>query len=131
MAVNGERLQPGTVYVAPPNYHLLVNENNTLVLTSSPKVNYARPSVDVLFESVASNFRERAIGVVLTGKIFDGAKGADAIKRMGGHVIVQDRNSARAFDMPLNKIAPALITMVMVAGAMSLFSGQMPLAGLR
>ena len=84
-------LKPGTVYIAPPNRHLLVKYDGTLTLSQSELVHFVRPSADLLFESVAASFKERAIAVVLTGTGSDGAMGVEAIKKMGGTVIVQER----------------------------------------
>lgn len=90
-----EPLRPATVYVAPSNYHLLV-ERGLLELSVDPPVCFARPSVDVLFESVADAYGDRAIAVVLTGSNEDGAAGAEAIKRAGGRVLVQDPRTAES-----------------------------------
>jgi two-component system chemotaxis response regulator CheB len=125
-AEDHQRLTPGTVYIAPPNRHLLVNLDGTLALTESELVHFLRPSADLLFESVAASFRERAIGVVLSGTGKDGAMGVTAIKKMGGTVLVQDPASAEFPGMPaaaietgivdftlrLDEIADALVTLV-------------------
>ncbi len=95
-----EAIVPGVVYIAPPNYHLLVEENFTLTLSTEEKRNYARPSVDVLFESAAFAFGTKLIGVVLTGANNDGAKGLLAIKNLGGITIVQNPKEAEAYVMP-------------------------------
>jgi two-component system chemotaxis response regulator CheB len=126
-AEEGDRLAPGTVYMAPPDRHLLVNPDNTLSLTQSELVSFVRPSADLLFESVAASHRERAIAVVLTGTGSDGATGVQAIKKLGGTVIAQDEKSAEFFGMPgaavrtgsvdfilpLAEIPSALVTLVM------------------
>lgn len=91
---------PGTVYLAPPNYHLLVEKNGMLSLSADPPVSFARPSVDVLFESAALVFGAGLIGVILTGANHDGSRGACAIKRNGGMVVVQDPDDAEARQMP-------------------------------
>src|SRR5262249_33912301 len=83
-AAEGEHLSSSTVYIAPPNRHLLVNPDGTLSLSQSELVHFLRPSADLLFESVAASYRERAIAVVLTGTGSDGAMGVQAIKKMGG-----------------------------------------------
>jgi two-component system, chemotaxis family, protein-glutamate methylesterase/glutaminase len=87
------------VYVAPADYHLLVEEGRFALSTDS-RVQYARPSIDVLFESVAEVYRERAIGIVLTGANEDGAAGLAAIKERGGVAIVQDPATAERRTMP-------------------------------
>jgi two-component system chemotaxis response regulator CheB len=99
-AEEGEQVSPATVYIAPPNRHLLVNSDGTLSLSQSELVHFLRPSADLLFESVAASYRERAIAVVLTGTGSDGAMGVQAIKKMGGTVIAQDEASAEFFGMP-------------------------------
>lgn len=91
---------PGTVYLAPPNYHLLVEQDASLSLSADPPVSYARPSVDVLFESAAAAFGAGLIGVILTGANHDGAHGAQVLKRRGGVLIVQDPADADARQMP-------------------------------
>jgi two-component system chemotaxis response regulator CheB len=129
-AEEGDRLQPSTVYIAPPDRHLLVNPDGSLSLSQSELVHFVRPSADLLFESVAASYRERAIAVVLTGTGSDGNMGVQAIKKMGGTVIAQDEQSAEFFGMPqaaiqtgsvdfilsLDEIAPALVTLVMKGG---------------
>src|SRR5438477_12809936 len=89
-AEEGDPLRPATVYIAPPNRHLLVNPDGTLSLSQSELVHFVRPSADLLFESVAASFKDRAIAVVLTGTGSDGSMGVKAIKKMDGTVIVQD-----------------------------------------
>lgn len=89
-----------TVYIAPSGYHLLVEPNGILALSIDPRVNYARPSVDVLFESAADEYLDKLIGVILTGRNSDGSAGLKKIKLMGGLTIVQDPDEAEAFDMP-------------------------------
>ncbi|HET6337771.1 MAG TPA: chemotaxis protein CheB [Polyangiales bacterium] len=88
-------LEKDHLYVAPSDYHLLVEEGH-LALSVDPPVNYARPSIDVLFESVADAFGPAAVGVMLTNSNDDGAAGARAIKRAGGRVIVQDPETAES-----------------------------------
>jgi two-component system chemotaxis response regulator CheB len=99
-AEEGERLVAGTVYIAPPNYHLLVERDGTLALSTEALVNFARPSVDVLFESAALAFRAGVIGVVLTGANSDGAAGLRAIQLRGGLAVVQDPDDAEIDSMP-------------------------------
>ena len=134
-AEQGQPVYPGTVYLAPPDHHVLMTRRGTLSLSQSPQVQYARPSANPLFESAANNYRERAIGVILTGMGSDGAQGAHAIKRQGGRVLVQDMKTSRAFNMPsaavktgsvdfilpLSVIPDALIALTMVRGAATLF----------
>ena len=99
-AEDGERLVLGTVFIAPPNRHLLVNTDATVALTQTELVHFVRPSADLMFESVAAAFRDRAIAVVLSGTGSDGSMGVGAIKKMGGTVIAQDERSSEFFGMP-------------------------------
>lgn len=125
-AENGELLRRGTIYTPTPNQHLLINPDGTLSLANSAKVNFARPSADQLFWSLANSYKSRAIAVVLTGKMKDGALGVLAIKRHRGLVIAQDEHTAECFSMPkaaidtnkvdlilpLDAIAPTLVNWV-------------------
>ena len=112
-------LEPGQVYLAPPNYHMLV-ERGLLSLSVDPPVAFARPSVDVLFESVADAYGPRAVAVVLTGSNHDGAAGAAAIKRRGGVVLVQDPGSAEAPETPSAALAATDVDAVLELPALAL-----------
>lgn len=125
-AEEGDQLRPGSVYVGSPDRHLLVNADGTLSLSRTELVHFLRPSADLLFESVAASFKDRAIAVVLTGTGADGATGIQAIKKMGGTVVAQDEATSEFFGMPnaaiqtgqvdfvlpLSEIAAALTTLV-------------------
>jgi two-component system chemotaxis response regulator CheB len=108
-----EALQPGVVYFAPPNYHLLIEPDKTLALSVDAKVNYSRPSVDVLFESAAAVYKAGVIGVVLTGANNDGAAGLRVIKAQGGLAVVQDPTTAEAPYMPQAAIAATTVDYVL------------------
>lgn len=95
-----ENIDVSTVYVAPPNYHVLVEEDLSFSLSIEDKVNYARPSIDVLFESAADAICPDLIGVILTGANNDGSKGLKKIKEMGGIAIVQEPETAEVAAMP-------------------------------
>src|SRR5499427_3188925 len=126
-AQEGAQLNPGTAYIAPANRHLLVNLDGTLSLSQSELVHFVRPSADLLFESVAASYKDRAIAVVLTGTGIDGKMGVQAIKKMAGTVIVQDKETSEFFGMPdaamqtgcvdfvlpIDEIADALVKLVM------------------
>jgi|TARA_Y100000294_G_scaffold164840_1_gene171902 two-component system chemotaxis response regulator CheB len=103
-ACDKEPIQPGTVYIAPPGYHLLVEEDRTLALSMDPKVSYARPSIDVLFESAARVFEDNLVGIILTGANSDGSQGLKEVKAFGGLTIVQDPATAEADTMPMEAI---------------------------
>ena len=126
-AQEGNQISPGWVYIAPPNRHLLVNPDGTLSLSQSELVHFVRPSADLLFDSAAASYQEKAIAVVLTGTGNDGVMGVQAIDKMGGTVIVQDKETSEFFGMPqaaiktgavdfilpLPEIASALVSLVM------------------
>ncbi|MFD8569606.1 chemotaxis protein CheB [Streptomyces sp. NPDC059639] len=100
LAEQDETARPGTVYIAPPDRHLLVGVGGTLSLSQSELVHFLRPSADLLFESVAGTYGARAVAVVLTGTGNDGAMGVDAVKSRGGTVIAQDPQTAEFRGMP-------------------------------
>lgn len=97
-------LVAGRVYLAPQDYHVLVDEGR-LTLSTDPRVQYARPSIDVLFESAADTYRDRVLGVVLTGANHDGVQGARQVKRRGGYLIVQSPTSAESKVLPTATLA--------------------------
>ncbi|SHG77707.1 two-component system, chemotaxis family, response regulator CheB [Chryseolinea serpens] len=100
-----EKIENGRIYVAPPNYHLLIERSKTFSLTIDERVNFARPSIDVLFESAAEVYRDKLIGVVLTGSNADGTNGMKRIKKYGGLTIVQDPATAESSYMPASVMA--------------------------
>lgn len=95
-----EKIEAGHVYIAPPNYHLLMEKDGTLSLSNDERVNFAKPSIDVLFETAADAYGRRLVGIVLTGSNNDGAEGLRKIKANGGLAIVQDPASAESSYMP-------------------------------
>lgn len=106
-AEDKEALRPATAYIAPPDYHLLVNPDRTLSLSVDEKVHFARPSIDLLFETAADVFDRRLIGVILTGANADGAEGLARIKAGGGTTIVQNPLTAEVRTMPLAALETA------------------------
>jgi two-component system chemotaxis response regulator CheB len=99
-----DALRAGTVYVAPPDYHLLVDPES-ISLSTDARVQFARPSIDVLFESAAESYRGRCVGVVLSGANADGAHGLARIVELGGTAVVQDADEATRDEMPLAALA--------------------------
>lgn len=97
-------LVPGYIYVAPSNYHLLFEKNDTLSLDISEKINYSRPSIDVSFESASEIYGEALVGILLSGSNTDGTYGLKAIKAAGGTVVVQNPTVAEMPFMPHNAI---------------------------
>ncbi len=97
-------IEPGRVYLAPPDYHLLI-QRGYFSLSVDERVHYARPSIDVLFQSAADAYGQRVIGVILTGSNQDGAAGLARIKALGGVAVVQDPHSAERHEMPSAALA--------------------------
>src|SRR3954454_4679577 len=97
-------IERGHVYIAPPDYHLLV-ERGSFALSVDERVQYARPSIDVLFESASYAYGRGVIGIILTGANEDGAAGLAAVKRRGGVALVQDPHGAERRTMPDAAIA--------------------------
>jgi two-component system, chemotaxis family, protein-glutamate methylesterase/glutaminase len=100
MAEDKEVLRPSTVYMAPPDYHLLVERDRSLSLCVDEPVSYSRPSIDVMFSSAAAAYRRGLLAVVLTGANADGAAGVRRVVERGGWVLVQDPAHAVAPTMP-------------------------------
>lgn len=119
-----EPLADGRVYLGPPDYHLLVEEGS-LALTLEAPVAYSRPSVDVLFESAADSYGSGVAAVVLTGANADGSRGAVAVKRAGGRVLVQDPDEAERREMPDAVIATGAADVVLpIEGLALALSGE-------
>jgi two-component system chemotaxis response regulator CheB len=95
-AQDKEPVERGTVYVAPPDYHLLVDTGPQLALSADEPVHFSRPSIDVLFESAAELYGERLLAIILTGASEDGALGMQAVHRAGGITVAQDPGTAHA-----------------------------------
>jgi two-component system, chemotaxis family, protein-glutamate methylesterase/glutaminase len=99
-----EMIQAGIVYFAPPDYHLLVEKDGTMSFSYDEKVNFSRPSIDVLFETASDACKEKLVGVLLTGASKDGAQGIKTIKENGGLTIVQSPVTAQNPYMPQSAI---------------------------
>jgi two-component system, chemotaxis family, protein-glutamate methylesterase/glutaminase len=94
-AEDKEPIEPGTVYFAPPDYHLLVEKNLQIALSTDEPVHFSRPSIDVLFESAADAYGPRLLGIILTGGNEDGAAGLHAVHQAGGITVVQQPGTAK------------------------------------
>lgn len=108
-----EPIQAGTIYFAPPNYHLLINDDRTFALSVDAKVHFSRPAIDVLFESAVDTYGAQVIGVVLTGANQDGAAGLRCIKEAGGITVVQDPETAVSAIMPRAAIAATQVDYIL------------------
>ena len=113
LASAGDVAVPGTVYMAPPDHHLLVGSGGEVTLSRSELVHFVRPSADLLFESVAGAYGARAVACVLTGTGSDGSMGVSAVKSRGGTTIAQDPESAEFRGMPDAAVATGSIDFVL------------------
>lgn len=114
---NNDQIQPGHIYIAPANYHLLIEQDGSLSLSLEAPLNYSRPSIDVTFNCLAKVFQQRCIGVIMTGANDDGAEGIKTIKAEGGYVIVQSPESAEAPIMPQAAIATGVANVILTPEA--------------
>ncbi len=125
-----ETITSDTVYLAPANYHLLVERGGILALSIDPPVNFARPSVDVLFESAAEVYGTELIGVILTGAGSDGSKGLLKIKNNGGVAVVQDPTDAEMNSMPGSALrllnADHVVRLKEISGLLVRLAGDKP-----
>jgi two-component system chemotaxis response regulator CheB len=125
----GERLQPGTVYLAPSDLHLSVTPARIFALTGGGRQSYVLSSADPLFLSVARVYAERVVAVVLSGYGHDGAEGARAVGRAGGTVLVQDEATAQAFGMPSAAIETGEVDAVLPLSAIGPALVQLAITG--
>ena len=95
-----EVIKKGVIYLAPSDYHLLIEKAGTFSLDHSEKINYSRPSIDVTFESAAEVYKDKVVGILLSGANADGVAGLKRIKKMGGRVLIQDPDTAKVPYMP-------------------------------
>lgn len=99
-AEDKEPVEPGVIYFAPPDYHMLFENKSTIALSNEDAVLFSRPSIDVSLESAADVWAEELVGIILTGANHDGASGLQAVFKAGGTTVVQDPDSAYAKAMP-------------------------------
>ncbi len=106
-------VKPGTIYLAPADYHLLIEQDKVFSLDDSEKVNYSRPSIDVTFESAADVYGSSLVGVLLSGANADGSAGLNAIKKAGGLLVVQQPETAQVGFMPQQAILNAPVDRIL------------------
>lgn len=99
-----EKLLPGKVYIAPADYHLLIEEDKTFSLDYSEKINYSRPSIDVTFQSAAEVFKTKLVCVLLSGSNADGVEGLKVVNNFGGKVVIQNPDTAMMPFMPAQAV---------------------------
>lgn len=119
-----EAIYPNTVYVAPADYHLLVEDPHSFSLDSSEKVHYSRPSIDVTFESAAEAFGSAVVGVLLSGANADGAAGLKRIRQAGGITAVQDPATAEVGYMPQQAVKAAAAEAILPVAELAGFVAQ-------
>lgn len=111
-AEDGVMVEKGTVYLAPGDYHMTI-ENNRIKLDSRDKLHGVRPAVDYLFSTAASIYKDKLLGIILTGMGRDGSQGMESIKKMGGYNIAQDKETSVVYGMPGNAIARGVVDEIM------------------
>ena len=111
-----EKIKPGTIYFAPPNYHLQLENDFTFSLSTDQKINFSRPSIDVLFETAAWVYNNDLLGILLTGSNSDGAEGLKIIKDYGGITIVENPETAFAKTMPNSAIKKEMPSFILDLG---------------
>ena len=116
-----ETIQPGTIYLAPADYHLLFEKNNSFSLDFSEKVSYSRPSIDVSFESASDIYREKLCCLLLSSANSDGVEGLRIVKKNGGQLIVQDPSTAESPFMPQHALDKNNIDIVLKPSEMAEF----------
>ena len=120
-----EPVLPGVVYFAPPNYHLLIEMDHSFSLSVEEPVNFARPSIDVLFETAAEAYGSKLMGVILTGASADGARGLMKIKSAGGIAVVQYPRTAEAQIMPKSAISACEVDFILPLEAIGKFLARL------
>jgi two-component system chemotaxis response regulator CheB len=128
-AEDKEAVGKGTIYVAPPNYHLLAEPDGTFSLSVDELVNCSRPSIDVFFDSVAHTYGPRAVGILLTGANADGAEGLREIRRCGGFTVVEDPKSAQYPQMPTAGVEIAGPDLVLPVDQIAAWLSALPKGG--
>lgn len=118
---NNEQILPATIYLAPPDYHLLVETNLSLSLSIDARIHFSRPAIDVLFETAADAYTNHLVGILLTGSNQDGTNGLRKIKQRGGYTIAQDPTTAEADLMPRTAIETKVIHKVMTLDQIATF----------
>ena len=125
-AQDKEPVRPGTVYVAPPDYHLMIDRGPALALSTDDLVHFSRPSIDVLFESATDVYGAGLLGIILTGWNQDGADGLAAVQRAGGLTIVQHPDTAEAPVMPQSARARSSAHLVLDLGEIAALLEALP-----
>ncbi len=99
-----EHIRSGTIYLAPANYHMYIELGNTIALSTEPSINHSRPSIDLSFISASYSYKEKLIGIILSGANKDGAQGLKAVKESGGIAVVQSPDECQVKTMTMAAI---------------------------
>ena len=108
-----QQIKPGVAYLAPSNYHMYAELGNTIALSTEGMVKYSRPSIDLTFESASNAFRDKLVGIIVSGANTDGAEGIKKVKERGGYTIVQEPSEATISTMPNGALKIAKIDKVL------------------
>jgi two-component system chemotaxis response regulator CheB len=125
VAKENDFLEAGVVYIAPPDWHLVIKNTGYLTLNQNERLHFVRPSADLLFSSLAETFTDHAIAVVLTGTGMDGSSGIKTIKAMGGTVIAQDETTSEFFGMPGSAIETGQVDYILPLNEIASFLGKL------
>jgi two-component system chemotaxis response regulator CheB len=120
-----EPVLPGNIYIAPADYHLLLEKDKTFSLDVSEKINYSRPSIDITFESAAEAYGPALLAILLSGANADGVDGMKYIKELGGICVAQEPGSAEVSFMPMQAIAQVAIDHILPANQLAAFINQL------
>ena len=121
-----EFIEPGHFYIAPADYHLLIESDGSISLDFSEKINFSRPSIDVSFDCAATAFGDRVIGILLSGGNADGVQGLKSIKKAGGLCVIQDPESALVSYMPMQALGEIEPDKTLHAGEIADFLNGIP-----
>ena len=121
-----EKIEAGKIYVAAPNYHLLIEQDETFSLSAGELIKFSRPSIDILFETAALAYKKKLISILLTGSNSDGAAGSLAVKKAGGLTIAQNPDEAQYSPMPQSAVDAGAINMVLDLADIAAFLLKVP-----
>ncbi|MFT3910885.1 MAG: chemotaxis protein CheB [Ferruginibacter sp.] len=124
-AEDKESILPGTIYIAPPDYHLLLESDRSLSLDVSEKIHFSRPCIDVTFETAADVYGNRTVAVLLSGANSDGADGLKKIQEAGGITIVVDPSTAIVHYMPQHALQTFIPAHIIAAGELAAFISEL------
>jgi len=122
---NGELVKAGVAYLAPANYHMLIDIDRRIVLSTSSQVNHSRPSIDLSFQTAAEAYRDKLLGIILSGANKDGAYGLKKVLDYGGYTIVQDPDDSQIKTMPKAALDLQKPNQILTKEELSIFLNQL------